>query len=213
MIPAPRIARLQVLLAITAVVALWACTTQPAPPPNISSAHYARPAPSETGDSGRIAASAGYAFGYDGPQSFVGEGSALFQLHDHYDLVVSTRLDATTVEGNLRLLRGPLEVGWTHGGGGSVTFADLSLDSYIYHISTGLNFQIGGGLDSQFFGALRLARADGSSQYRSMWYVMGSLGYRIAVADNLALAPELHAISSSEGDLLIAPTIAVSAGF
>lgn len=199
--------------ALIALLLLSACATVAAPPPAVSAAPYARTAPADNAThSGSVLASAGYLATLDGAQSVIGQGGAVFYLSDAYDLTLLTRGDVTTAEGNLRLRRGLFEIGWTHGLGAGL-IADTGNAFYTYHATTGLTFQVGTQSPTQFFGALRVAWADGTGPFHSAWYVLGSLGFRLPVTGSLGLNPELQVASNSDGDLLLAPTLTFSAGF
>ena len=200
-------------LAVAVVAA--ACGGVAAPPPTVSSAQYVRPSVDDHQlTTGEISASPAYLFAQTTPVTTFAEGGAVFRLGGRYDLSVRSRVEATTVEGNLRLFDEPLQIGWLHGVGGLVNLDGLSVGQWTYHATTGLAFQAGVDRRYQPFWALRVAWADGGSGVNERLYTMLSAGYRIGLTSRLDMAPELHFVTD-HGSVThsFAPMISLSAPF
>lgn len=190
------------------------CTT-PSPPPMLSAEPFVRPPVAEDEkEIGRVGASAGVVVAPPLVSS-VGEGRVVFRLGERYDLVVGGRSEVGTVEGNLRLLRGPLEIGWTHGFGGVGDFniGDVRFRSGHVHLTTGLSFQLETGSDGRIFGAFRGAYAWGFGSFGDTRYMIISLGYRIPLIATLSISPELHVSPDFYGIVGAAAGVTMSAGF
>ena len=202
------------LLVSVCGVGLLGCAF-PAPPPTLSAEPFVRPPLVEDEkETGRVGTSAGVVVA-PSILSAVGEGRAVFRLGERYDLVVGGRTEVGTVEGNLRVLRGPLELGWTHGFGGAGAFniGDFQFRHGHFHLTTGLTFQLGADLKGQIFGALRGAYAWGFGDYADSRYMVGSLGYRIPLVATLSISPELHLASDFRIVVGAAAGVTMSAGF
>lgn len=159
-----------------------------------------------------------------------GEGSAVFWLGEHYDLSMSGRADSSSIEGNLRILDGPIDVGWTHGVGGRFDLRATGRDSGLVlatmNVTTGLSFQYERPRDRQLFGALRYAYARGIPRYDphdenlpdgiyfgDTHYIGSSAGYLVLTSTAMNLLPELTLAWSSREGLMILPKISISAAF
>ena len=203
-----------ILLWLSLGFALLLGCTAPAPPPLLSSAPYVRtPLGQEQGELGQISASLGALIDPANTSFLAGESKAVFRLSSRYDLSFGGRPDVFTLEGNLRLLTGPFQLGWTHGVGGAAWFEGLnSLEAGTIHATTGLSFQFGQG-ERHLFGAFRYAYAHGAGPYLTRSYLIASLGFQTPLSATLRLSPELHLLGDSEGALYLAPTLVVSAGF
>lgn len=186
----------------------------PGTAPVSSASQYATNAPVEEGPSGEVSAGAGYLLSDGDPISFVGDGGAVFRLTERYDLSIRGRADVTTFEGNLRIVDDEsVRVGWLHGVGGLVMILDDN--EMMYHATTGLSV-VAGDLDqTAFFGAFRVAHAEGSSEdIIETQYAIASMGLRTAAGSHLNVSPELQVGYGRElEEVLIAPMVSLSAPF
>lgn len=207
------LSRTAAFLGFSLIFTLMMGCAAPAPPPLLSSAPYVRtPLGQEEGELGQISASVGILID-PGDTSFIaGESKAVFRLASRYDLSFGGRPDVFTLEGNLRLITGPFQLGWTHGVGGAAWIQEFSLEASTLHATTGLSFQFGQG-ERQLFGAFRYAYAHGLGPYLSRSYLIASLGFQTPLIATLSLSPEIHVLGNSEGDIYLAPTLAASARF